>query len=152
MNVSSFELMPLVKGALKHSQKVRLTVSGSSMIPFIYNGDIVELESIKTLRLGDIVLAEPKEGHYVIHRIVKVGKESLWLQGDAQTKSEGPILTKSALGKVTTVSHDGRIRCLEEGLWRVGGVIWAATRPAGAFLLSYLGLLRRIFRRFLKII
>jgi len=70
--VSARELMPVVRGALGRGQRVRLTVSGSSMAPFLGDGDTVEIEPLAGLpREGDIVLVECSAERYVVHRVVE---------------------------------------------------------------------------------
>jgi len=73
MILPSSELMPVIRAALERGQSVRMTVNGSSMIPFIRNDDTVELEPLTIpLRVGDIVLAQNGGGGYVVHRVIRV--------------------------------------------------------------------------------
>ena len=69
MNVPARELMPVVGAALERGQRVRMTVAGGSMLPFLRGGDEVELERASPIRLGDIVLA-------------RVGEEAASVGGD----------------------------------------------------------------------
>lgn len=95
--------MPIIIAALGRGQQVRLTVSGGSMTPFICDGDVVELEPILSpLQPGDVVLAQSAAGYHVIHRIVRVVEDSVWLRGDAQEQCEGPLPRQVVLGRVIT--------------------------------------------------
>ena len=81
MILPSRELMPIVRAALERGQRVRMTVTGGSMFPFLRDGDVVELEPALTLRLGDMVLVQTDSSdvieRYVLHRIVR------WVDGAA---------------------------------------------------------------------
>ena len=60
--VSGCELFPLIIEQLEQGRRVRFTVSGSSMMPWIVNNrDSVELISAKNIQLkkGDIILFQP---------------------------------------------------------------------------------------------
>ena len=132
MNLSSGELMPIIRSALERGQRVRMTVNGSSMVPFIHDNDTVELEPLCSLpRFGDIVLALGANGHYVAHRVVQVKGEGIYLRGDAQTHCEGPLMFENILGKVIQSEHHGKIRCHTRGFWRILGQIWGSTHPVG---------------------
>lgn len=129
--------MPVVRAALERGQRVRLTANGSSMIPFIRDRDVVELEPLRCApQPGDVVLAEEADGRYVVHRIVRVRGETLLLRGDAQRRCEGPFASDAVLGRVTTAWHDGRARNLLRGPWRLAGLVWVRTSPLGFFLLQ----------------
>jgi hypothetical protein len=135
MIVPSRELMPVIRAALERGQHVRMTVTGGSMWPFIRDGDIVELEPLSTSPAqGDIVLAQPSAEHYVVHRVVRVQGESVWLRGDAQRHCEGPVQPHDILGRITRSHHHGRPRALDHGAWRFAGLMWVHCTPLGLWL------------------
>ena len=140
------ELMPLVRAALERGQKVRLTVTGSSMIPFLRDSDTVELEPAQRLRLGDIVLVRTGAERYVLHRIVRMDGAAFFIRGDAQSWSEGPFAPEAVLGRVAAVWSKGGIRKIESGLWRLAGLLWLRTNPLGYFLLKGALIARRLER------
>lgn len=134
MIVPARELIPLIRSALERKQHIRLTVTGRSMFPFICGGDVVELEPMHPRPLsGDIVLAEcasvPAGERYVLHRVVRIEKESLYLRGDAQQEVEGPFRRQDVLGKVTRIYRRGRQYRLDHGLWRHLGLAWNRCAP-----------------------
>ncbi|MBU1050863.1 GNAT family N-acetyltransferase [Candidatus Bipolaricaulota bacterium] len=155
------ELMPLIRAALERGQRVRMTVNGASMLPFIHNDDTVELEPLtSSLRLGDIVLAQNTCGCYVVHRVAlvkatglpKLAKlrksspqrdEQFYLRGDAQTCKEGPLAPENIFGKVLYSEHHGKIRDHTRGIWHILGRGWVSIYPVGFYLFqSYLRLRR----------
>lgn len=117
--------MPIVRAALERGQRVRMTVTGGSMAPFIHDGDIVDLDPISTPpQLGDVVLARCHETGHVLHRIVKIQGGMFFLRGDAQPLWDGPVTRHDVLGKVATSCRNGQIRTLDRGAWRVAGLLW----------------------------
>jgi len=93
MIVDAHELMPIICSALQRGQHVRLTATGGSMRPFMHNGDVVELEPLDSLPArGDVVLVRcgSERERYVLHRVVRVESEKLFIRGDAQEYCEGP--------------------------------------------------------------
>lgn len=140
MKVSTRELMPLIWSALQRGQCVRLTVKGGSMRPFIRSGDVVELEPVDRLvRVGDVVLlrCEPGEEGYVLHRVVRVQGETIFIRGDAQEDSDGPFAQGDVLGRVTKTYCNGRLRQLDRGIWRLTGLIWHRLVPLNVWLLRF---------------
>lgn len=153
MIVPSRELMPLVRDALGRGQRVRMTVTGTSMWPFLRDGDVVELEPAGTLRVGDVVLVETaRDGtaHYVLHRVVRVGEGTFFLRGDAQADAEGPFTSADVLGRVTAASRHGRVRALDRGVWRVAGRLWLGIHPLGRDLFRLARLPRMVGGRALR--
>ncbi|MCX6544997.1 MAG: S24/S26 family peptidase [Acidobacteria bacterium] len=141
MILPSRDFMPVVRAALERGQRVKMTVTGTSMWPFLRNEDVVELKPAGGLRLGDMVLvqAAPPDTseRYVLHRVVRMqGGGTFVLRGDAQPHCEGPFAPNAALGVVTTVWRHGRVHHLDRGLWRLAGIAWARTSPLGPLLLQ----------------
>jgi len=67
MNVSIRHLGPLLDELIRDGKRVRLTVSGSSMFPFIRNGDVVEIAGLESkVRVGDILLVRKNEEGQVL--------------------------------------------------------------------------------------
>lgn len=131
------ELMPVIRAALERGQGVRLTVNGSSMLPFIYDGETVELvPPHSSLRRGDIVLAQSAEDQYVLHRVVQIKGDAVFLRGDAQKHREGPLPRQAVLGRAVTVSRNGRIRTLDRGGWYWAGLVWMRSGCLGFYLLQ----------------
>jgi signal peptidase I len=69
---------------------VAVPVAGSSMVPFLHNGDTVYLDLLDTpIKRGDIVLYTRSNGRYILHRVYKVLPEGGFIMvGDAQQELE----------------------------------------------------------------
>lgn len=89
---------------------VTVPVAGSSMVPFLHNGDTVYLNAPpKKLKKGDVVLYTRDNGDYVLHRIRKVHKNgSLTLVGDAQQFLEHLPGWDRVHGIVVAARHKGK--------------------------------------------
>ncbi|MBC7327387.1 GNAT family N-acetyltransferase [bacterium] len=144
MNINLRELEPLIEESLKRGQRVRLTAKGSSMFPFIRNGDVVELESFNFQpKFGDILLIRRADGKYVMHRVVKVKGELFYLRGDSLNSLEGPFGKENIIGKVVRCYRGGRGFDLSRGLPHIVGILWVHLFPLNRFL-------RQILRSFIR--
>lgn len=149
------ELMPVIRAALARGQRVRMTVTGSSMLPFLRDSDVVELEPAPAPRLGDMVLVQTDPPgaaeRYVLHRIVRMdGGAAFFIRGDAQPYCEGPFKPDAVLGRVATVRRNGRARALGRGLWRLAGLVWIRCTPFGLWLLWMAARIRGIGGRVVR--
>jgi signal peptidase I len=153
--------MPVIRAALGRGQRVRLTVTGSSMLPFLRDNDLVELEPAPAPRLGDLVLVQTNPpgtaDRYVLHRLVRLVRSlpaeagaALLIRGDAQRQSEGPFPADALLGRVTAAWHQGRARNLNHGWWRWAGLVWMRCSPLGFWLLWLAARLRGLASRVLR--
>ena len=106
--VSNAVLLGETKRLLEKGKKVTLKVKGNSMLPFIHgNRDSVGLVSSTTYQAGDIVLAEVKEDHFVLHRILSIERNepdsSVILMGDGNIKGTEKCQRKDLIGKVECI-------------------------------------------------
>ena len=144
MIVPCRELMPVIRSALERGQRVRMTVNGASMSPFIRDGDVVELEPMHSLPItGDILLVHCSVERYVLHRVSRVEGEVFFLRGDAQAHEEGPFTRGDLLGRVVKTYGNGRVRAHDCGAWRLAGLAWVRSTPLGIWLLRLCRRLRR---------
>jgi len=149
MILPSDALMPVIRDALERGQRVRMTVTGSSMWPFVRDGDVVELEPAPAPRSGDMVLVQTNPqgsaDRYVLHRVVKVDRGAgFFVRGDAQPNAEGPFAPAALLGRVTTVRHNGRARDHRRGFWRLIGLVWIPCSRFGLWPLRLVARIRRL--------
>jgi len=92
---------------LKSSGILRLGVSGSSMLPTLWPGDVVTLVAIaEQPTVGQIVLFQ-RCGQFVVHRVVEAGSSGGQLQvttrGDSMIDQDGPIAASEVLGRVVAI-------------------------------------------------
>lgn len=145
--VQANRIMPVVEELLDIGKRVRITVTGMSMYPFLRgNKDSVELISTnyQEVRRGDIVLVLRDNNQFVLHRIIKKKKKNFYLNGDAQQWSEGPIFPEQIVAKVITVWRgDKSISCSSRG-WRILSLLWRFLFPIRCFTIKLYGRFHRV--------
>ena len=96
-----------VEDYLAQDKQVRFPVKGRSMLPFLREGDIVELRKVEAaeLHVGQVVLAKYEEA-FILHRIVKLNKLSLVLAGDGNYHQVEEI-SRAAVLAVVVVAYRG---------------------------------------------
>ena len=93
--------------------EARLAAGGSSMLPAIRPGDVLEVhrESMAGVSIGDIVVFE-REARLVTHRVVEKvsgrGGTLLITRGDALRVPDPPVTPEELLGRVTAVLRGER--------------------------------------------
>jgi hypothetical protein len=98
---------------LKSSGRAKLAVTGSSMLPAIWPGDVLEVhrQAASEISPGDVVLFA-RRGAFAAHRVVeKVGgpeRTLLVTRGDALRALDAPVSPEELLGQVTAILRGGR--------------------------------------------
>lgn len=127
-----------------------LTVTGSSMIPFLApsrDAVILSKPSGSTApKRGEIKLFRRDSGDYILHRIYKVTAEGLYFTGDAQTVVEGPIPAASVCADVFAVRRQGRLLTRKNFTWLVYSGLWLYLRPARPCIMKIYSRVKNIFK------
>jgi signal peptidase I len=111
LTLSSAELTELLSATLARGAPFRFSAKGSSMNPFIKDGDAITISPLRTTDLGDgDVVAFKRFGtdRLVIHRIVGIRNGLFLIQGDNISGTDGVIPAAELLGRVTKVERKGR--------------------------------------------
>jgi hypothetical protein len=108
------ERSALVADVLRHNshsrQVVRLRVHGESMLPTLWPGDVVEIEScsLEDVRPGEIVLAR-REGRLILHRLIApCTPNGFLLRGDSMPSPDPPFPPETLLGRIAGRCDEGR--------------------------------------------
>ena len=109
----SLELTGLFQDILQRGVKLRVRVTGRSMIPFLRGNEVLTIrqEPCLSLSKGDLILFRSTYELPVLHRILRIRKEddgALWFltKGDALMAFDEEIHQSRVLGKVL------RVECL----------------------------------------
>lgn len=100
---------------------IRLRVRGTSMLPSVWPGDVLAIQSTARgeVVLGDVVLVL-RDDRFCIHRLVERRQDQdcmLWItKGDAVPLSDPPVDDSQLLGKVLFIQRNRRIIALRRGL------------------------------------
>lgn len=106
--IKSAILFESLKELIENGQKVKMTVTGNSMLPFLMEGrDSVELSksNFEEIRIDDMVLIQREDGAYVMHRVLRKESDHFYMVGDAQTWIEGPLKPEQLKAKITAIYH-----------------------------------------------
>ncbi|HOI25609.1 MAG TPA: S24/S26 family peptidase [Caldisericia bacterium] len=131
----------LIGELLDKQQKARITVTGSSMFPFLRNlNDCVELgaESYEHLRVRDIVLIKRCDGRYILHRVFRKDCNCFYILGDAQSCIEGPLMPEQLLAVASAVWRGKKRISCDNPWWRFLSYAWLALLPFRGFILGFL--------------
>lgn len=125
-------------------QGVAIPVSGGSMVPFLHDGDMVQLETPQTpLKRGDIVLYTRSGGRYILHRIYRVNRDGSFIMvGDAQQDLEVILSQTQIHARVVAVRHKGKLDQPGSLRWWLYQHMWLWLRPVRHRLMK----LREVFR------
>lgn len=143
------ELSELVMLQLEKGGRARLTVTGWSMQPLLYNRrDVVELVPVSGKeKPGDIILYRRENGQYVLHRIIAQLPEGYICSGDNQAMRE-PVARDQLLAVVDGFTRKGKSYTLHAPGYRLYTALWVKL-----FFLRkpYIAIRRRIGRLLCKV-
>jgi len=98
---------------LKSAGQARLAVTGTSMLPSIRPGDMLEVhrQGMEAILPGDVVLFL-RNGGFAAHRVMEKAGEPdrtlLITRGDALRVPDSPVSPEELLGRVTAILRGGR--------------------------------------------
>lgn len=149
MPLSGAALLELMRAVLGRNVPFRFRARGSSMHPFVRDGDVVTVEPASSARMrpGDIAaFTDPDTGRLTVHRVATIRGGSFLMKGDNVEFIDGEIPRSSVLGRVARVERNGQRVWLGVGPER-GLIAWLS--HAGR-LGSALAPARWVYRKFWK--
>lgn len=131
MQLDTGEYISVLRELVEQGKEVSVLISGTSMTPFLgHNRDVIFFSRPTTpLARGDMVFYQRADGTFVMHRILKVRPEGLYIVGDAQTLVEGPVPPSCVFARVTKARRKGKL--IEKGnfWWDFFAGPWLTLRP-----------------------
>jgi Peptidase S24-like len=99
----------LASEVLRSSGKLRLSVTGWSMLPTIWPGDtlMIERTEIGAVSEGDVVLCA-RDQRFAAHRVLKKNASAIMTRGDAMLQPDPPVPNCDLLGKVAFIVRNGK--------------------------------------------
>lgn len=135
-------LLGEVKKLIAQGHSVTLRVRGNSMMPLLHdNRDSVILAPFSSIQKGELVLAEIKQGVYVLHRIIKIDNQKITLMGDGNISGTEQCQISNIAGVAIEIIRNGKKKSLCGTWWNLYSSIWLALLPIRRYLL---GIYRRI--------
>jgi len=129
---------------------LRFKACGSSMHPFIQDGDtiIIEPKTTSELNIGDVIFYRRPQGSYIAHRLIKKnGSASFITKGDNLCSFDNPVPIAQTLGRVIAVERNGRCYRLDSRLNMILSRTWTKLSPKSRWLYPILKPWWRIYRR-----
>lgn len=105
-----------IEKSLKESKIYISKTQGDSMYPMLISErDVVVIEPpVFPLKKYDVPVYR-RDGHYTMHRIVKVTHKGYIICGDNRTYLERDITDKDIVGVLTAFYHNGRfVKCTDD--------------------------------------
>lgn len=146
--VKAANLFPIITDIIEVGQSVRISVSGSSMSPFLHDSvDSVEMSKgeFSSISRGDIVLIRRTGGAYVMHRVYKKEKDCFYMVGDAQQWIEGPLFPEQLVAVVPSVWRKERHISCSNPCWKFLSRFWLLVLPVRHHIFRMVRLLKRLF-------
>lgn len=135
------ELGPVIAETVNIGNSIKLTVTGISMFPLLRNEiDSVVLEK-KKIKKYDIALYTRENGAYILHRIVKMHKDTVDCIGDNERKIEKGVPKSNIIACVTAIERGNLKIKTTNPLYRIYSFIWG----------SFIGMRRIFFKIALKV-
>lgn len=132
MNIDAQQFLSTMQELIEKGEPVPIPVSGFSMRPFLANNrdTVLVSKTAGSLKKGDIVLYQRKNGQYILHRIVKVHPDNTFdLIGDAQTVIETHVALSQIIGIVTKINRNGKWITPNSPSWNFYSRVWIHSIP-----------------------
>jgi signal peptidase I len=100
----------LLKAVLGRGAHFRFQANGSSMLPFIRDGDLITISPTPIrLHLGDVVaFVHQDNNRLTVHRVIQLNRYGYQIQGDNVSGSDGYVSHAHILGRITHVDRHGQ--------------------------------------------
>lgn len=136
--------MPLMKEYLSAGKTVKFAPRGISMLPMLRQGrDCVVLSPLPSkLKKYDLPLYQRDDGHYVLHRIVKVG-DTYTCIGDNQFEFESGLRHDQMIAVVSAFTRGEKVYSVRDLEYQLYCRIWHYSRSLRHFKRRAIGWLRR---------
>lgn len=137
---------------LREGKTVSISPKGYSMYPLLIPGTdrvIIAPLTGKRLKKGDIALFRRKESKLVLHRIVRVVKDtagiSFYFCGDNQKEIEGPVSETDIFGKVTFIEKKKMKFSVRNPLYVLSVFVWMILRPVRPNISRFIARFKKVF-------
>lgn len=143
------EIADFLFHAIKKNGWIELPAQGSSMFPFIQQGDICRFIPCEasTLKKGDIILYHSFTGQLIAHRFCK----AVWMlderhyifKGDTNLSSDEPVSQAQMIGKLVSVQKSKKTIRMTDSTARVWSRMIFAFPNLSRLIMMYVNKKRR---------
>lgn len=139
--VLSKDFFPPLIACIDAGQNASFRITGYSMWPLLcHRRDSVVLTACEkeNLQVGDIVLLQRDEEHYLLHRITKIKGEIMETTGDGNLFRDGVFPLDWVKAKAVSINRKGKTIHCEDLRWKIVFRVWMALFPVRGPLLKAL--------------
>lgn len=109
----------LVADIVRASGKVQLQVTGTSMVPALWPGDLLTVCSCCPYDLAqDSIIVFRQDQQLIVHRLIHRNGDQIVTRGDARRRLDKPVVTSQIVGRVEIVMRNGRRVDPRDSLWQ----------------------------------
>lgn len=143
LSVDNSIFLPQVVQLIQEGHKATIIARGNSMRPFIEdNRDKLVFGKVDHLAVGDVILAEVTEGHFVCHRIEAIKDGIVTMRGDGNVVGTEVFPIANVRAKLLQVVRKGKVYTLSESrTWKCYSFVWPKLLPMRRYLLALYRLL-----------
>lgn len=144
------KFLPEVVALINEGHLVTITARGNSMRPFIEDcRDCLVFGKADNVAVGDVILAEVTDGHYVCHRIESIEGDMVVMRGDGNVPNKRigwngtETFSRDRIrAKLVQVKRLGKTYILATSrTWKVYSAVWTRLLPVRRYLLGLYRLL-----------
>lgn len=140
------DLAPVIKERVNLGGKVRFTVTGISMFPFLYNKrDQVTVGNADHIKKYDVVLHLRKDGDYILHRVIGIKNGTYIIAGDNETEKEYGVEKSQIIAKAISFTRKGVEINPDNLVYKLYSRVWLLVFPLRHIILEILIRIRRLF-------
>jgi len=109
----------MVVEVVRSTGSADLRVTGLSMLPAIWPGDLVTVQrqDSSELRRGQVILFA-RNGRLTAHRVVEVASGHILTRGDSSPTCDSPLKWIDVVGQVVGVRRNGRLVSPKPSIWQ----------------------------------
>ena len=143
LSVENSIFLPQVVQLIQEGHKATIIARGNSMRPFIEDSrDKLVFGKVDHLMVGDVILAEVEDGHFVCHRIESIKDGVVTMRGDGNVEGIEVVPEANVGAKLLQVVRKGKTYTLTNSrVWKCYSAVWPKLLPMRRYLLALYRLL-----------
>ena len=130
-NTNHADFLAISQEVLNRGAFLRFRAHGSSMNPFVKNGNILIIEPLNgiSVNIGDVVFYHRSDRSLIAHRLVKInvqkGEPHLITRGDSLNYFDPPVQSWQMIGRVVEIENGQKHLRLSKWSGRIFGFLVA---------------------------
>ena len=133
-SMKNADFAELSREILKRGDSIRFKARGSSMCPWIRDGDLLTIRTAdaRSVKPGDVILYQSLGEKCIVHRVINIefqnDRKIFITRGDASPRSQENIRSEQILGRVVEIYRGDKKLKPDRNFW------WILSRHLPGFL------------------